>query len=221
MHLQVSSFVKVLSSMHSKVQRRAQQVQGPLAIAGVLTRKKVMGKRDAVTRKMRKAATVFHSDTASIRHGAFNLRTVRGSHAHGRTHTDHFVYVPFQGSRGKHNPCVMKVEQIVLVKQKKMGWPQDEARLVVGTIYDHLTVREGMGMEKDYHDDPKTGACCVPRFLYAAQSKLASGYPWAVHLHQVNCPVAYLPGSKGDHFVTISKMGFHSRTDLERWTRDL
>lgn len=191
-------------------------MQGPLAIAGVLTRKKILGTRDRITRMKRGAAELFHNDTASIQSGAFSVRTERGSSAHGRTHTDHYVYIPFHKGRGGHNASVMKIDQIILVKQTNMGWPNDEARLAIGTLYENLKIETGAGMEEKYNDDSSTGACCVPRLLWATTSKLQAGYPWIVHLRQVNCPVAYIPGNSGAYFITISKMGVHARKDLEQ-----
>lgn len=217
MLLQVTRFAEVLDSMAAKVERQAHQVEGPLAIAGKLSRSHVKGTRNERLGVMEYLngikAQVFFSDTATIQSGAWVVRTVAGSQAYGRTHVDHFAYVPFMSGRAQ-NPCVMKIDQILLIKRADMGWPGEEARVAVGTIWDHLTVAKGAGLETRYNDDPAKFACSVPRGLWCSKDRRGRGYPWAVHLRQIHCPVAYIPGDSGDMFVTLSKMGFNGRKDL-------
>lgn len=215
--LQDAELAETLDTMAAKVRNRAHQVQGSLAIAGQLTGEHIRGRFDKRTGETIHvddvAALTSYSDTASIRYGAWVVRTFRGSSAHGRTHTDHFVYIPFMAGRAP-NPCVMKIMQIVLVKRPGMGWCNDEARLAVGVLWDRLAVQRWDGLESAYNDDPVAGPCCVPRVLLLKESRKPAGYVWAVHLHQVHCPVAYLPGIDGEMFITLSKMGFHGRKDL-------
>lgn len=215
--LQVTRFVEVLDSMEAKAARRAHKVEGQLALAGVLTRAHIKGifnERDgSIQHVNRQKAEVYCSDSATIQSGAWVVRTDAGSRAHGRTHTDQYVYIPFRAGRS-HNACVMKIDQVLLVKRSDMGWREGEARLAVGTMWDHLTIRRGAGLETSYNDNPALRACSVPRALWASQAHRAKGYPWAVFLRQVHCPVAFIPGDTGDTFVTISKMGFHGRKDL-------
>lgn len=210
-------FLAVLDSMEAKVSRRAHRVSGPLELAGKLTRNHILGHKDPRTGLRatvdNEEAEVFWSDTATVQNGAWVVRTEKGSNSHGRTHTDHYVYVPFWAGRSQ-NPCIMKIDQIVLIRRKGMSWPDDEARLAVGTLWDRLPRREGAGLEQRYNDDPTTGACCVPRALFTSAAQKQKGYPWAVWLRQIHCPVAYIPGVSRDTFVTIGKMGFHGRRDL-------
>lgn len=209
--MQVSKLCKVLNSMADRGGRQGLRVEGDLEIARVLTAEKIRG----VSRQGRVegAAQVFHSDTATIQSGGALVRTVRGSHSHGRTKTDHYVYVPFM-KRTSQNPCIMRIDQLLLVKRADMGWPDDEARLAVGMLYDKISIGTGGGNEVHFNEDPGQGATVVPRILYAKEAQLAQGYPWAVHLRQVHCPVVYLPGPSWSAWVTISKMGYHGRTDM-------
>lgn len=199
--------------MEAKVQSRSHKVMGEKAIAGVLRRADVAGHRGAFG--VVGAADVFHSDTASIGEGAAVVRTVAGSSAYGRTRCDHYAYVPFAAA-SRHNPCVLVVEQLLLVRKRGMGWPQDEARLAVGILYDHLTIRSGAGLEDHWNDDSSRGPHCAPRVLFLpSKKKKKGGYRWAVFLNQIYCTCSIVPGITGDVFLTTSKMGFHGRKDLK------
>lgn len=77
-------------------------------------------------------------------------------------------------------------------------------------------MREGVGLESTYNDNPVAGACVVPRMIIASDARLAAGYTWAIFLRQVGCPVSHLRGSQGSTFITVTKMGFHGRLDHER-----
>lgn len=208
---EVSHLVSALISMSNKVRNRGHQLHGPLAVAGVLTEEHITGYREAGL--IKDAAEVFYSDTASIQWGAFLIRTDKGCAAFGRTRTDQYAYIPFMAAH-RQNPCVMKISQLLLVKRQGMGWPNGECRLAVGTLYDSLSIRKGAGLEAEYNDDPSREACVVPRALFASRRCLECGYLWAVHMRQINCPVAHIPGTSGDTFLTLSKLGYHGRKDL-------
>lgn len=139
--VQVSKLIRVLDAMATK-SVRSHRVQGGLELAGRLTGKHIRGERHAATGRfvhegITKAPEVFHSHAATIHYGSFFVRTAAGTVAHGQTHTDQYVYVPFRSGRTQ-NPCVMKIKQLVVVRREGMGWPDDEARLAVGTFWDHL-----------------------------------------------------------------------------------
>ena len=143
------------------------------------------------------------------------MGTDHGARGQGSPHADQYVYVPFSSSKG-HNHCVMRIQHNFVIQLPGMGWPNDEARLAMGIMYDHLRVREGVGLESRYNDEPADGACVVPRMIFASKAKLKAGYTWGVFLRQVNCPVSHLIGSKGSTFITVSKMGMHGRLDHEK-----
>lgn len=197
--------------MAERARRHVLREEGPTALAGVLTPAHIRGTRRLG--KVEDAAEVLSSDSATVQNGRATVRTVAGSHSHCRTKTDHFVYIPYM-KRGRQNPCVMKVDQLLLVKRPGMGWKDDEARIAVGTLYDKLSIGSGCGLEEDFNDEPAMGACTVPRVLHAKAAQLEQGYPWAVHLRQVHGPVVYLPGTTWSAFVTFSKMGFHGRSEV-------
>ena len=210
--LQYSKFLKTLDAMEAKMAGQAHRVQGDRAVAGFLRRQEIVGRRGV--HGIEDAAEVFYSDSASIGLGAFVVRTIAGSNASGRTRCDQYAYVPFMSGR-RHNPCVLEVDQIVLVRKPGMGWPNDEARLAVGCLYDHLQVRKGCGLEDKFNDDPARGACVVPRALFLSADRKKHGYKWAVHLNQVYCSCCVITGPSGDTFVTSHKMGYHGRKDLQ------
>lgn len=209
--VQLSKFLDTLEEMESKMARRAHVVQGPYALAGVLRREGVAGQRTLTG--VTGAAEVFWADSASIGQGATVVRTVRGTTARGRTRCDQYAYVPFS-SATRHNPCILVVDQLLLVRKSGMGWPGDEARLAVGTLYDHLTIRSGAGLEDEWNDDSTVGPHSTPRVLFLSAKKKRRGYRWAVHLSQVHCTCSFVQGVSGDVFLTSSKMGFHGRKDL-------
>lgn len=216
--VQITRFMTTLDAMERQVAGRFHRVEGELAIAGKLTSKHIMGTHESTTGatilENGDPTTVWCSDSASIRNGAWVVRTDTGSVSHGRQHSDQYAYIPFR-SKGGMNHCVMKIKQFVLVQRTNMGWRGDEARLAVGTLFDHLAVRHGAGLETQYNDDPTSGACCVPRALHATSSKLAKGSDMAVFLRQVHCSCVYIPGKDGcATFMTLSKMGIHGRRDL-------
>lgn len=197
---------------------RSHQVVGELELAGVLRERHVRGNFHVPTGCVvwdgGIQATVMCSDSATIQSGAFVIRTALGSSADGRTHTDQFVYVPFR-SRTKHNACIMEIKHLMLVHRQGMGWPNDEARLAVGTLWDNLSIREGAGLETAFNDDPTRGACSIPRALFMSPTRRKKGYNHIVHIRQIACPCVYIPDrEKGDYFITISKMGFTGRRDL-------
>lgn len=209
--MQLSKFLDTLDSMEAKMNRRAHGVMGDLAIAGVLKREDVVGHRTAAG--ITGDAQVYYSDSASIGNGATVVRTVAGSSAYGRTRCDQYAYVPFAAAK-RHNACVLVVDQIVLVHKDGMGWHRNQARLAVGVLYDHLTVRSGAGVEDTWNDDMSVGPHSAPRVLFLSAKKKKSGYRWAVFLSQVHCTCSIIPGPSGDVFITSSKMGFHGRKDL-------
>lgn len=209
-NVQVSRFCKVLKLMAQRIGRQVLKDRGPLALAGVLNPDHIRGIRQLGI--MEGAATVFSSDSATIQNGAVIVRTAAGSRSHARTKTDHFVYIPFM-KRGKQWPCVMRIDQILLVNRPGMGWRDDEARIAVGTLFDKLSIGAGGGLEVDFNDDPTITACKVPRLLHATAAQLKQGYPWAVHLRQVYGPVVYLPGTTWSAFITFGKIGYHGSKD--------
>lgn len=219
MRLQMTRFGRVLRLMNERAAAgRGHQVQGDLALAGKLTEKHILGwwntglGRREYPDGVRPIVQV--SDTASIQSGAFVIRSVAGSTACLRTHPDQYVYIPFASARG-HNACVMRIDQLVLVRRANMGWRNDEARLAVGTLWDHLAVRRGVGLESVYNDDPSRGACRVPRALWLSPLKKAKGYQVVVFIRQIHCPCVYIPDPiDGDIFLTITKMGYRGRKDL-------
>lgn len=198
--------------MDARLKRGAHQVEGELALAGRLQRHHIVGV--AVGPAIEGGAAVFHSDSASIQCGACVIRTHPGAHAHGRTRCDYIAYIPFMSGR-KQKPCVMIVDQILLIKRSGMGWADDEARVAVGTLYDRLSVHAGAGLESSYNDDPAMGACVVPSALFLSAAEKTRGYTWAVHLSQIHCTCSCIFGVTGDTFLTSHKMGFHGRKDLQ------
>lgn len=192
-------------------------MQGDLQIGGKLTADHVTGTwdRDAGKRVYPQGSipTVCVSDTATIQSGAFLIRTIDGSSAFQGTHTDHYVYIPFRAG-STHNACVMLVRQLILIKCRGMGWRNDEARIAVGTLWDHLAIRKGAGLEVDFNDDPSRGSCSVPRALLLPPKRKSMGYDHAVFIRQIHCPCVFIPDPDGDMFVTVSKMGYHGRKDL-------
>lgn len=192
--------------------------RGALRIAGVVTRTHITGK--LVNGQRRGRADVWSADTASIQNGAALIRTAAGCRAHGRTNTDCFVFIPFM-CRGRMKPTVMHVKQLLLVKKAGLGWPNDEARIAVGTLYEDLTIAKGVGLETDFNENRHERACCMPRVLKASRAQMTSGYTWAVHVRQIRCPVIHVPGNAPrsmnedgwDALVTYSKMGFHGIVD--------
>jgi hypothetical protein len=211
--MQLDQFADTLDSMAARTRRRLHGVVGGLAIAGRLLGHHVRGQRQA-DGYMEYSAEVLQAPCASIRGGAALVRTEAASAACGRTRGDFYAYVPYmRGAR--QDACVMRIQHLLLVRCKVTGWPNDEARLAVGTLYDRLTIRAGAGLETKYNDDPAHGACCVPRLLHASQAKLAAGYPWVVHVRQIHCPVVTLSLDTGMSWVTIYKMGYHGVVDSE------
>ena len=75
---------------------------------------------------MEDRAIVMMANSASGHCGGSIIRTEVGSFAHGRTKVDHFAYVPFMRN-GKHEPCVMHIKQLLMVRRADMGWPENEA----------------------------------------------------------------------------------------------
>lgn len=218
--LQVTAFCEVLTYMESQNSRHSLRIEGDLAIAKKLKKDDIQGY--LYGKGYEGCAKVQSSDTASIQSGAALVRTVQGSNSHGRTKTDHFIYIPFmKRSRGceVQQPCIMKVKQILLIEKAGMGWPDNKARLAVGTMYDKLNIAKldadhVAGLETDFNEDATKRAVCVPRVLWAKTEQLLEGYPWAVHLRQVHCPVVHLPGTSWEAFVTFNKIGYHGCTDL-------
>ena len=211
--------MEVLDEMMPQRASQCHQVQGPLAIAGRLTREHIKGTFNRGTGKIEhkdnEMATVWCSDSATIQSGAWIVRTHDGCHAHGREHTDQYVYVPFRSARG-HNHCVMHIKQILLIRRKKMDWVNDEARVAVGTLWEHLPVRRGAGLETEYNDDPSTGACSVPRAMHLSPKQKGKGRSYCIFLRQIHCPCVFVPDKIfGDTFMTLSKMGYHGRRDLQ------
>ena len=209
--------ISVLEEMAAKASR-SHRVEGDLALAGLLGEAELRGTFNlGIGRYEPKggiSATVLCSESATIQWGAFNIRTVIGTSAKGRTKTDQYAYVPFMAGN-RHNACVLEIKHIVLVRRADMGWPNGEARLAVGTLWDHLSIRRGAGLEDRFNDDPNAGACCVPRALWLSPRRRRLGYSHAVHLRQIHCPCVFIPDEvKGDYFITISKMGFNGRRDL-------
>lgn len=215
--MQISTFVRVLDEMTAKAKRKAHAVRGPLAIAGSLTRKEIFGEFElgsgSYTNEDGETAEVSCSDSATIQSGAWVVRTVVGTKSHGRQKTDHYAYVPFRSARSM-NHCVMRIDQILLVRRKNMGWRNNEARLAVGMLWDHLAVRSGTGLETSYNDDPTKGACCVPRALFLNERMKGKGTKTAIFLRQIHCPCVFVPGPPGHTFIRLSKMKFHGRRDL-------
>lgn len=191
----------------------AHREQGNLALAGVLTRANLENCRAAAAEGS--PPLVYSSEEATIKYGAYKVYTARAARSRGTPHADQYVYVPYMSHRG-HNPCIMKIQHLFLVRLPGMGWPDDEARIAVGILFDRLSVREGVGLESTYNDDPAAGVCVVPRLIFASTARLAAGYPYAIFLNQIDCPVAHLRGSLGSTFITVTKMGFHGRLDHER-----
>lgn len=189
--------------------------EGGEALAGVLTRELLEGPPDGTDRG-RNRAVVYTSEEATIQYGCFTVYTDKAALKRGSSLADQYVYVPFVNGTG-HNACVMKVKHVYLIRLAGMGWPDDEARIAVGKMYDQLSVRTGLGMEDHFSDDLDAGPRVFPRMIYAPRSRMKAGYPWAVFLRQIRCPVAHLPGTEGATFVTLSKMGYHGRLDHEQY----
>jgi len=141
------------------------RVEGELAIARVLTAENITGR--LLPGRIVDAASVLCSDAATIQiwSGGALVRTKDGSLRYGRPKTDTWVYVLFIKPSGQ-NPCVLHIKQILLAKKPGMGWPNDEARLAVETLYDRLHVAARAGLETKHNDDPKTVlivclGCCI------------------------------------------------------------
>lgn len=107
-------------------------MEGTLALAGVLTRAKLESYRTTVAAG---PPVVYSAEEATIKYGAYKVYTVRGAASRGSSHADQYVYVPFMSRRG-HNPqrCIMKIRHLFLIRLTGMGWPDDEARIAVGTL---------------------------------------------------------------------------------------
>lgn len=213
----MSRFAKCLTEMADRA-GRAHRVEGELEIAGKLKAEHIKGTKNrqkgGIDHEDDQKAEVQCSDSATIHRGAFVVRTAVGTKAYGRTHSDQYVYVPFRAG-GAHNACVMRISQLLLVKRAGMGWPNDEARFAVGKMWDHLAVRKGVGLETHFNDDPALGACTIPRALFLAPKRRRMGYRIAVFLRQIHCPCVYIPDPAGDTFMTVGKMGYHGRMDLQ------
>lgn len=204
--LQVDVFADTLDAMMDREGRGQHAVHGALALSGKLRGEHVRTQR--VDGDVQATATVLTADSASIGGGAAVVRTLAASAAHRRTKCDHYAYVPFQRAN-RHDPCVLEIKQLLLVRCPGLGWRRDTARIAAGTLY-HATILAGPGLEQSYNDDPRQGACRVPTILRVSGSALENGYPWAVHVHQINSPVIALPGSgNAKDFVTFAKLGFH------------
>ena len=228
--VQIPYLCDTLKSMQDRVDGGAHEAEGELALAGLLLPQHIRGdgKPGGIPE-----AKVHYASAASIQRGAFVVRTEAATEAERREHFDQYVYVPYLGGRSGNTPnsCVLHVEQIVQIQQTGLGWPDDQAKIAVGTMYEHLPCRGGAGLETRYQDDPRRGATCVPRCMVASDAKLESGYRWAVHLRAVHCTVTHnleyweagTAGSDRAHsgisFWTSSKWGFHGKTELTAFRR--
>lgn len=204
--------------MAARQRRPASHVtEGDEALAGVLTRELLEGPPAGPLRGVNRAV-VYTSEEATIQYGSYQVYTDRAARRRGSRLADQYVYVPFINQAG-HNACIMKVKHVCLIRLVGMGWPNDEARIAVGTLYDQLSVRpsHNLGLEAHFQDDITTGPRVYPRLIYASQTRLNAGYKWAVFLHQIRCPVAHLEGDEGSTFVTLTKMGYHGRLDHEQY----
>ena len=112
--------------------------------------------------------------SASIKGGGAVVRTAAGSFAHARTKVDYFAYVPFMRN-GKHEPCVMYIKQLLLVRRDGMGWVHNEARIATGILYCNLAIMGGAGLETKFNDEPSRGACVIPRVMHANSARMARG----------------------------------------------
>ena len=228
--VQIPYLCDTLTAMQDRVHGGAHEAEGELALAGHLLPHHIRGED---TPDGWSEADVQYASAASIRRGAHVVRTAKATEAQRREHFDHYVYVPYMGGRSGNTPnaCVMKVKQIVRIRQAGLGWPDDEAKLAVGIMYDHLPCRHGAGLETRYQDNPQRGATSVPRCMFASDAKLENGYRWAIHLRAIHCTTSHnveewdagTAGSDRAHsglsFWTCSKMGFHGNTELTAFRR--
>lgn len=204
--LQVSVFAETLDAMRGIEAQGKHRIAGHLVIAGALTSEHVLAQFDRGHRTT--LADVKFAHTASIGNGSARVRTVQGSRVQGRTQCEHFVFVPFQRADGTLNACVLKIEQLLLVRCAGQGWDNDTARIAAGVLHDFAHVVEGPGLFTDFNDDCRKGAFVVPTMLRVPNS--SRGYKWAVHIRQISCPLVLLERESGAReFFTFNKMGQH------------
>jgi hypothetical protein len=204
--VQLDQLADVLDCMERKLWAGQHAVEGPLAIAGHLCRADVMPVRNAFG-VLDYPADVKCADTASIGQGSTLVQTVRGSRARGRTKCEHWVYIPFTRMNGEHNPCVLRVEQLLRIEMPGKGWDQGIAKIATGELHEAVIVPSA-GCETTYNGDPAQGAVRLPTLLRVRRS--AKPYKYAVYVHQIASSLVYARDSAaGMLFVTFSKMAEH------------
>lgn len=199
--------------MEKKLHDGQHRVIGQHALAGHLREQDVLPQHSGGHVSV--AATVRAADSVSIGDGAAVVRTIAGTQSHGRKTLECYVYLPYTRQNGTHNPCVLRVEQLLLVTCPGKGWPDDQARIAVGILCEATVVQGRGGLCVEYNDDASTRARAVPTLLRLTQS--STRYKWAAHVHQIECPLIRaslgrtgVAGMAGvTDFVTFEKMGYH------------
>jgi hypothetical protein len=150
-------------------------------------------------------ASAWYVNSASIGWAAYTVRTQAGTVARNRTTVENWAYVPFHRHRQPCH-CILNIQQLLLVRAEGMGWEQDRAKIVTGTLHE-ARVLAGPGCVQQYNDDADIGALQLPTLLRANP---ANGYLWAVHVHQIACPVVVTQLTEEIvDCATIQKTGFH------------
>lgn len=192
--------------MEHKLGAGQHAVEGSLAIAGHLCKKDVMPVHNALG-FVEYPADVKCADTVSIGLGSALVQTVRGTNSCGRTKCEHWVYIPFTRENGAHNPCVLRVEQLLRIEMPGKGWYNGIAKLATGLLHEAVVVPSA-GCETGYNANPKQGALRMPTLLRVRST--AKRYKYAVFVHQIASPLVLAKDSaQGMLFVSFSKIGEH------------
>lgn len=117
---------------------------------------------------------------------------------------------------------MLEIKQLLRITRHGMGWAMDTARVVDGQMYTYTAkVVDGLGLQTAYNDDTSKGVCCVPTQMHVSEA--VKGYPWAVHVSQIGCPLVNLKRRNGGarDFFTVHKpkMGFHGHLAMARMHR--
>lgn len=217
--LQLGRLILVLDYM---AESRKWDIQGELKIAGMLTQQHFQFKTFPEPEGY--PVQVFYADTVSVGFQSALVRTERGcTRRYDSTKVDQWVYVPFlrgPADSAVHVPCALHVEQLLLVEadaesRAALGWSEwaGGAKIATGTLYECDAVSNQLiGLVDDFNDDPDKAAIRLPTLLRLVEG---SGYPWAVHIKQIACPLCLLGRRTIENaaakliFATIRKTGHH------------
>jgi hypothetical protein len=157
-------------------------------------------------------ATAHCADSVSIK-GKDILRTLAGTHRHGRTKVECYGYVPFRTDQGMQH-CVLRIEQLLVVRCdvfETEANPDGIAKIAAGVIFEGSPV-QGRGLSTEFNDDPGQGPVRFPTKLKVGSA--FEPYRWAVFVHQIMCPlvqaVAIEPGTPS-HYISYVRSGFQGK----------